>query len=256
MSSSPSFIDRYRLTSLLRYIRPRNLDIYQEVFVHRSLMKQGACCTNILRSNERLEFLGDVVLGLAVTDYLYDKYPDHDEGFLTKLRVKIVKGTTLATFARQLGMEQFIQVSNSTCINNNIIENAFEALVGAIYLDFRVINDDMKQVKQFVFGILKDMIDWNDIERDDNFKDILMRYTQKYRLDMPRYKVEHMMGQPHRPVYTVSVTVNDRYGKRHAATHESTTKREAEQLCARTILVAMNIQNTAISWKKPRTDRS
>lgn len=249
-----AIINRQNLESVLKYIRPRNLNFYQEVFIHKSALKMlnkslimnredNLAPMGYVNSNERLEFLGDVVLSIAVTDFLYDKYPDENEGFLTKMRIKIVKGITLAMFARQLGIEKFLSISNSTLINNNILENAFEALVGAIYLDYKVIGQEMHFVKKFVFGLLKDYIDWNEIIKDDNYKDILMRYMQKTRSTVPEYTVLDTKGLAHCPHYTVQLKMLNDAGEELLAVSEASTKRDAEQLCAKTMLEKLSPSN-------------
>lgn len=245
-----NLIDRPNLEQLLRYIRPRNLKHYQEVFVHRSavrfLQRQEESGISDISTNERLEFLGDVVLCLAVTDFLYDRYPDCNEGFLTKLRIKIVKGPTLADFASRLGIQNHLRLSNSTTINNNILENAFEALVGAVYLDYRVVGMEMHFVKKFVFGVLHDMVDWTNVTMDDNYKDVLMRHTQRLHVPLPQYTIESTTGQAHRPLYKVALSIQDEVGKKHETSAEAGTKRDAEQLCAKAMLNELDMGNVTI----------
>ena len=244
------FINRYDLTLLLRYIRPRNMYYYQEAFLHKSALKkvQKHCDTYILKCNERLEFLGDSVLNFITTDYLYEKFPHDNEGFLTKLRIKMVKGSTLAMFARKLGLHNYIVFSNNIVINNNLLENTFEALVGAIYLDYKMINQEMYYVRKFLTGVFNDFIDWNDFYRDDNYKDILMRHTQKYHLPLPEYVIENTSGKSNHPTFKVSLCINDiNNNNEYKCIHEARCKREAEQSCARDILQQMQLNNNQIT---------
>jgi ribonuclease III len=234
-----SIISRRDLETVLRYVKPRNLEIYQDVFVHRSALRKLKRAPQ--QSNERLEFLGDVVLGLAVTDFLYDKYPLENEGFLTKLRIKIVKGTTLAFLAKNIGLEKHVAISSNTSVNGNILENTLEALIGAIYLDYRHIGYEMHFVKTFVFNLLDEYIDWENILMDDNFKDILMRHAQKIHVCLPSYKVTELSGTAHCPNYTVDLTMNDEKGVSFTVTQQAGTKRDAEQLCAKEMLSNLNV---------------
>ena len=237
-------INRYDLTNLLRYIRPRNLQIYQQAFIHRSALKkvQRQCDTYFAQSNERLEFLGDSVLNLIVTSYLYNRFPHENEGFLTKLRIKLVKGSTLATFAKQIGIGNYIVLSNSTFLNNNILENAFEALLGAIFMDYFYTGCEMFYVSSFLYNLFDEFVDWENILKDDNYKDILMRHLQKLHIPMPKYNVESTMGQAHCPIFKVTLEINTEL----TSTKEASSKREAEQACAMDILDKMNVGLTSI----------
>ena len=256
--ASKIYVNRFNLTCLLRYIHPRNIYIYQDVFVHRSVIKQlqkqydTDTEKNEIKSNERLEFLGDAILNVIVTDYLYDRFPNENEGFLTKLRIKIVKGPTLAMFAEKVGIKEHLMISTSTTINDHILENAFEALIGAIYLDYRVIGLELLFTKLFVFGILREFIDWDHFQTDDNYKDVLMRHSQKMHLSMPVYNVVSISGQAHCPLYKVSVTVTDEHGNTHTAVEENSTKRNAEQACAKHILTCMNMSDTIINGRNEK----
>ena len=238
-------INRYQLTCLLRYIRPRNIQIYQEAFIHRSALRQlqKQCDTYTPKSNERLEFLGDSVLNLVTTNYLFHRFPNDSEGVLTKLRIKLVKGSTLALFAKKIGLQHHLMLSSSTVLNNNILENSFEALVGAVYLDYLCIGFEMYYVTKFIYGIFDEFIDWDDMLYDDNYKDILMRHLQKNHYPTPIYKVETISGQSHCPMYLVSLTINETLGTQK----EANSKRKAEQACAMDILKQMNIPLTLIT---------
>jgi ribonuclease III len=232
-------INRFELEKVLRYIKPRNIDIYQTVFVHKSSLKKNQNATS--SSNERLEFLGDVVFGLVVTDYLYTKYPNENEGFLTKMRIKIVKGSTLARFARYLDIGKYMILSPNTVVNDNILENAFEALIGAIYLDFKCIGYELLFVKTFVNMLLKDLIDWNETVKDDNYKDILMRYAQRTRVKLPQYNILEQKGTSHSPKYCVTLSMTTSKNELLSVTKESNTKKNAEQLCARDMLQQLDL---------------
>jgi ribonuclease-3 len=238
-------INRYDLTNLLRYIRPRNLQIYQQAFIHRSALKkiQRQCDTYFAQSNERLEFLGDSVLNLIVTSYLYNRFPHENEGFLTKLRIKLVKGSTLAWFAKKIGLESYIVLSNSTVLNNNILENTFEALLGAIFLDYCYTGCEMFYITLFLHSLFDEFVEWDQILKDDNYKDILMRHLQKIHMPMPQYKIENTFGKAHCPIYKVTLIIDNTL----SSTNKASSKREAEQACGMNILEQMNVPLTSIT---------
>ncbi len=115
----------------------KNKDLAERIFIHRSYLNENR--GSKLEHNERLEFLGDAVLELCVTQYLYDKY-DKPEGEMTNLRSALVKGESLSTEAKRIGMNELMLTSRGEAKNTGkardlILANAFEALIGAIYLD-------------------------------------------------------------------------------------------------------------------------
>ena len=113
---------------------PRNIALYKLAFVHRSMPVKTASGKWV--NNERLEYLGDAVLDLVVAAYLYDKYPEQHEGFLTSTRAKIVQRESLNRIGRVFHLESHVKASaHSSSHNSYISGNAVEALVGAIYLD-------------------------------------------------------------------------------------------------------------------------
>src|SRR5436305_3000598 len=123
------------LKNLLGFV-PGNLSLYKLAFRHKSVaqnIKKG-----VKNSNERLEFLGDAVLGSVVAEVLFKLYPYEDEGFLTELRSKIVNRANLNQLARKMGFEALIEYDNRMVGNTrqgSLLGDAFEALIGAVYLD-------------------------------------------------------------------------------------------------------------------------
>lgn len=108
-------------------IRPKNIDHYVTAFRHKS--------TGHTLSNERLEFLGDTVLATAVSSYLVDRYPACNEGFLTKMRTKLVRGTTLTALAGKIRLDKMLVLSARAENSDAAMEDALEALIGAIFVD-------------------------------------------------------------------------------------------------------------------------
>ena len=129
-------------------IKFKDTEILQQAFTHRSYLNEDLSWKK--GHNERLEFLGDAVLELIVSDYLYTKYPEEPEGFMTNLRAALVNADTLSNVARDLNFNDFILLSKGEAKDlgrgrNYILANAFEALIGAIYLD-----QDYESAKKFI----------------------------------------------------------------------------------------------------------
>src|SRR6056300_467457 len=202
----------------------KNLTLYQKAFTHKSAIKEHDELTD---SFETLEFMGDSVLGFVITKFLFDKYEEKQEGFLTKARTKLVRSETLAAIARKLGLHDLILMDekgmrNGWNSNPKILEDVFEALVGAIYLDL-----GLAHAKQFILRIYENpqMIDMRSIMVDDNYKDHLMRYCQTNNLSLPDYRVTtHENG-----IFVIDVFVDNVFLGRGAAK----SKKQAEQHAAR-----------------------
>ena len=206
-----------------------NLAIYQKAFTHKSALKRYT----LTESFETLEFMGDSVLGFLVTKLLFDKYEERQEGFLTKARTKLVRGNMLASIARRLELNKWILmdekgIRNGWNHNEKVLEDAFEALVGAIYLDLGLLH-----TKKFVLGIFSDpnLVDMDCIMVDDNYKDRLMRYCQANKLGLPDYPImSHVNG-----VFCISVSINGAVLGQGSAK----TKKQAEQVAALEALIQL-----------------
>ena len=202
----------------------KNLDLYQKAFTHKSALKEYEQFTE---SFETLEFIGDSVLGFVITKFLFDKYESRQEGFLTKARTKLVRGETLAKIALKLGLEKLVIMDekgmrNGWNNNPKILEDVFEALIGAIYMDIGLLH-----AKEFVLRIYQDptMVDLNLIMIDDNFKDHLMRYCQLNNFQLPEYRVSaHYEG-----LFYIDIYVNGQFMSRGSAK----SKKQAEQNAAK-----------------------
>ena len=163
-------IDRASVDTLVG-TKISNLDLYQKAFTHKSALKEN---DNLDGSFETLEFIGDSVLGFVITKFLYDRYEQHQEGFLTKARTKLVRGETLADIATKLELYKWIQMDEKGMRNNwnynpKILEDAFEALIGAIYMDMGLLH-----AKEFILRIYNNPVYMNmeSIMIDDNFKEL------------------------------------------------------------------------------------
>lgn len=225
-------------------IRIRNIEYYINALTHRSALKEYTARKG---SNERLEYMGDAVIQLIVTEILYDKYPEEDEGFLTRVRTKLVRGASLSDWARHHDLGNLILMNSKAlekgwCGNEKILENTFEALVGALYKDI-----GQTACKTFIHSIIDGLTDFDEAIRDDNYKDILMRRMQLVHSDMvtngvnktrygneimPLYTVVDTTGDDHQKTFHVVVSIEGvPYGSGAAK-----QKRQAEQMAAQEAL--------------------
>lgn len=208
-----------------------NPAIYNRAFLHKSVV-QGL----ITESYERMEFMGDAVINFIMTKFLFDKYPDKDEGWLTRIRTKVVSGKCLSKLALKLGLQNHVQMnekamSNGWNMNDRILEDVFESLIGCMYHDLGLI-----VVKDFLIRVIEKHVDFREIEKDDNFKDILMRFTQANQIPLPHYHCNETF-QDGKKVFEIRCYVNDvpcGYGR-----HKN--KKQAEQQAAHQALLYFNI---------------
>lgn len=211
--------DKHGLTG----VKPNNINLYRNAFVHKSYctMKNAdfvsgnqRCPSDCLplqeMSYERLELLGDSILEVCVTKYLFDRYPDQNEGFISKLRTKIVNGKMLGHLSNTIGFSKFAiiskQIEESQGRNNyKIMEDIFEAFIGAIMMDFQNDDDEItfpSKVSKiiplsrvgihiaeiWIINILEKYIDFSDlIQSKTNYKDMLVRYMQHTFQDNPKF---------------------------------------------------------------------
>lgn len=200
----------------------KDINLYIRAFTHKSALKRYE---DLKLSYETLEFMGDSVLGFVVTKFLFDAHEKEQEGFLTKARTKMVRGTTLAVMAKTLEFDKWVLMDekgerNGWNNNPKILEDVFEAFVGAIYLDLGMVH-----AKRFILDSFEKMK--TDFV-DDNYKDQLMRWCQAEKLPLPEYRVDgHLNG-----TFMVTVLVNGM----ESGCGYATTKRQAEQNAAHVLL--------------------
>ena len=157
-----------------------NMDIFREAMSHVSTKYK-----TIDKTYERLEYLGDALFHLVITEYLFKRYDEENEGFLTKLRIQIERGDSMAEFTKLLGLKPYIQICGIS-LNDHILEDVFEAFIGAFYLSFNI-----KYSKQFIFQLVekhKNLAVM--INHDDNYKDLLLRYFHQMKWGHPIYEEE------------------------------------------------------------------
>jgi ribonuclease III len=218
--------------------------LYQQALVHKSILKHlpEHCPEYMKNSYEKLEFLGDAVLYLVVTKYLYEKYPNDDEGELTRKRTRIVRGTTLAELSKKIGLQGKILMSEHVLLtggneNKNLLEDSLEAIIGALYQDYCIIGDPFDISYKFIVENIEKHLSTETIETDDNYKDILNNYCSKLNTD-PEYIILRESGKPNvDKIFIVGVKIFDEIkGKGKAS-----KKREAEQKAAKMALNSLQV---------------
>jgi ribonuclease-3 len=200
-----------------------NENLLSEALTHRSYLNENPSWR--LPHNERLEFLGDAVLELVVTEFLYEKYPHDDEGKLTSIRAALVNYVALAKAAMEIDMGNYVLMSKGEARDTGkarevILANAFEALLGALYLDggYRIAADF---IRTHVLSAVDDVVA-NHLYRDA--KSSFQEYAQEHFKITPTYVVLKEEGPDHRKVFTVGVFV----GARKVADGQGYSKQEAE----------------------------
>lgn len=189
--------------------RFRRRELITQALKHRSYLPQ----VNERRSysNERLELLGDSVLGLVVTEYLYRKFPEKEEGDITAIKSLLVSRKILTRIARKLNLGRFLFMSESEDqaggrLRPSIIADAYEAVIGAVYLDGGL-DPARRFVKQ---SLLCDMEQILSEEQHRNFKSILLELSQSRNLGTPYYNVLSEEGPDHNKIFTVEVRIQNR----------------------------------------------
>jgi len=203
---------------------PKNIFLYKLAFRHKSAAKE--IHEGSKNSNERLEFLGDAILGTIVTDYLFKIYPFKDEGFLTQLRSKIVSRDNLNKLGLKLDIDSQLEMDNSIHKHSNtLLGNAVEALVGAIYLD----KGYSFTYKVLVKKIFNSLIDIQEIQETEiNFKSKLIEWSQKERKEV-EFKVINSHGSGNNITHQINLYIDNEYVSKASA---SSIKR-AEQAASK-----------------------
>lgn len=207
---------------------PRNTSLYHLAFLPRSSQQKNPSGNHL--NNERLEYLGDAVLDAIVANHLFNRYPEGDEGFLTKLRARIVKRKNLDYLATKIGIPALIDPGTTRASKSkHIYGNALEALIGAIYLDrgFRTAR------KFFERKILKKHIDLVQLaQKDPDYKSRIIEWTQKNRVEITfQSKEEHLSGSK-TPSFVSIILLN----ATEKGMGRGESKKEAEQQAAKVAL--------------------
>ena len=202
-----------------------DIGLLKQALTHRSVSKNN---------NERLEFLGDSVLGCVVSEELYRRYPLIDEGQLSRLRSHLVRGQTLANLAKTLNISESLTLGHGELKSGgfrreSILADAFEAILGAIFLD-----SDYLTVKNIILELFVDLI--NQSRPEDSLKDFktqLQELLQKKGYSLPSYELIQTKGKDHNAIFYVSCTVQELNLK---SEKNAKSIKRAEQACAQSIL--------------------
>lgn len=219
------------MKNLKKSLPIKSRTLLAQALTHRSWLNEHQ--GQIIDSNERLEFLGDAVLELIVTEYLFETFPDQQEGVLTALRASLVRTETLSKIAKSLKLGKYLKLSHGEDLgggrkNESLLANTFEAVIGAIYLE-----SGKDVATKFVRKILipeLDAIRKNHLEKDA--KSLLQEKVQAKGLPAPIYQILNETGPDHNKVFTLAVLIEDK----QVATGTGKSKQHAQQEAAKDAL--------------------
>ena len=245
-----------------------NIKLFHEAFTHKSYLKKDVFedtqtrtkamdiignPKNVMelreKSYERLEYLGDRIIKLTISHYLFIRYPDEDEGFMTRLQTKIENKKSLSALAKEIGLERFFIISRQIeaiggRTSDKILEDCFEAFLGALYLD-----NGYEVCFRLIVNILETLIDYsNKLYQDTNYKDILLRHYHQNKWGHPKYFEVHHEGPPHKRKYIMAVQKHDTEDYEDIEVRafgygEGNSKREGEQRAAKMALIKLGMLN-------------
>jgi len=203
----------------------QNSSLLEAALTHRSAGRHN---------NERLEFLGDAILGFIIAEALYERFPQAEEGVLTRLRASLVKRETLAVISRELELGSRLRLGpgerkTGGWRRDSILANTLEAVIGATYLD-----SDINACKAFILALFQNRLE--EVKPDTVGKDpktALQEVLQEHRLPLPAYEIIAEQGEPHKRVFTVRCTIEC---LSESVTAEGRSKRVAEQAAAQKAL--------------------
>lgn len=228
-----SLLRSVSFTVMTNFLKLNNQKLFKQAFTHRSYLNESRLK---IPSNERLEFLGDSIISFVVSEYLFKKYPDFDEGTLTNIRSLLVNTNNLSLVAKKLNFGKLLMLSKGEeesrgRENESILENSFEAFVGALFLD-----QGLKAVYDFLEIVLLPKTE--ELVQKRVFKDpkSLLQEKVQAKKQTPVYRVISESGPAHAKLFTVGVYVEDRVlGK-----GKGKSKQEAEENAAK---IALEIEH-------------
>ncbi len=214
--------------------------------VFKAALTHGSCLNECapeeadrIEANERLEFLGDAVLGLIIAEHLYVRLPGHPEGQLSKAKARLVSAEILARYARRLGLGELILLGRGEELTggrqrDSILANALEAVIGAWFL-----TAGLDPVRGFVLSLWEDEFEQELLKPGDtDYKSLLQEWSQKLKQELPTYNVERIHGPDHNRMYELSVSLAGReYGR-----GTGRSKKEAAQIAAAQALAILKTE--------------
>lgn len=225
-------------------IKIDHVGYFEQALTHRSYLQVN---TELhLIANERLEFLGDAILGMVIAEYLFYHYEQDHEGELTKMRSWLVNKKSLAHCARSLHLERFLLLSFSADQslqkgNETILADAMESIIAAIYLD-----SGLQQARSFILDRLVPMLTNEMIMKDSNFKSILLELVQSQGKEAPKYSVVDATGPDHEKEFLVAVYVSSQEMGRGSGK----SKKQAEQAAAHQALELVLREHSMLNGKE------
>lgn len=213
-------------------ISPKNISLYTQAFRHNSVAKEIK--EGIKDSNERLEYLGDSVLNAVIADFLFRKFPYKDEGFLTKMRSKMVSRNHLNQLSVKLGLNKFLTLTNDPNLKfSSMHGDAFEALIGAIYID-----KGFYAVQDFILNrILKFHVDVEKILLTEiDFKSKLIEWSQRDKQEV-RFQIIEEDGSGYDKQFVIAIMIKGE----EIAQGRHFSKKKAEQLSAEAACIKLGI---------------
>lgn len=225
--NSPYLLEKREFSSRLNKIlgfRPGNLKLYEIAFIHRSASFTLPNGKKV--NNERLEYLGDAVLDAILSDYLFEKFPDSNEGFLTKIRSRIVNRDVLNQLALSMGINNIL-ISNVSSVHStkNLYGDALEALIGSVFLD----KGFKKTKKLFLRNVLNKYLDLNVIvSTDSDYKSLVFEWVQKHKSNLIFTYHEEYDFNLKKSVFSTILIID----KEELGVGQGSSKKEAEQEAA------------------------
>lgn len=235
---SPQKIFVGRLKNILGFV-PKNIKLYEMAFRHKSVavvIKDG-----VKNSNERLEFLGDAVLGSIVAELLFKLYPYKDEGFLTEMRSKIVSRAHLNQLSQKIGLNEMVQydarIISFTSKQSSLYGDAFEALIGAVFVE-----NGYKLTKEFLYTrIIKPHVDLEVLENTEtNFKSRLIEWCQHGGKEVQFLQVENPEGESAKMFSVHAIVGGEVCGEGRDFNKKNAEKLAAEKACELLKIVDVN----------------
>ena len=215
--------DKFHALTGYRFRQP---ELLEQALTHRSFSRNN--------NNERLEFLGDSILNLVISNYIYARFDDASEGELSRFRAALVKEATLAQVAREIELGDLIRLGSGELKSggfrrDSILSDALEAVIGAIYLD-----SDFAQAEQAVLALFRERLEGLDAEtilKDPKTR--LQEYLQAQKMKLPDYRVTATSGKAHDQVFTVSCSLAELGIE---ASGRGSSRKKAEQQAAKQVL--------------------
>jgi len=203
-------------------IKPNNIALYENAFRHKSKATIIDGCVN---SNERLEYLGDAVISMIVADYLYKKYPNETEGYLTKLRSNIVSRKNLNYYGEKINIEPLIDYKRGNNTYKSLLGNVIEAIIAAVYIDLGY--DKARNV--FIICLLEQYSDTSKLENiNEDFKSQVIIYCQKTKKTL-NFKLLNLDSKQEKPFFEIAIEINGEIISRASANSKIIAEQEASK---------------------------